>query len=293
MKHNYDLVQVNTDDDLILSGLYQAGDKDKPVVTLVHGFTGDFYTHKFYHSIAEKLKQNQMGLVLAQSRGTGLHTKFYKSKGKSLHIGSYYEKLEEAHLDISAFVEFLKAEGYTNIVLAGHSLGTIKAVRYLFEGKFRQDITKMILLAPFDKNVFMEIKAGDKLEEYLEVARSIIQSGKGQDLVPVPEYEDFPMTYETFLSWYDKTDLNSIWDFYRAKDYHFPILKQIKIPVLAVLGDQDEFVNYPDYGVSAQQALATIESNIPTSQTLLLESTGHTYKGKESELAKSVGDFLS
>lgn len=292
MQRNYDFIQTTTKDGIKLSGLFQAGNKQKDAVILIHGFTADFYSHKFYHIIADHLKEQSNALILAQTRGTGLHTEFTKEDGSSTHLGSYYEKLEEAHYDISAFVEFLKEQDYQNIVLAGHSLGTIKVVRYLFEGKHKDDISKLILLAPFDKNVFMQIKAGDKWDSFIEVAQQKIADGKGQELVPVPEYEDFPMTYETFLSWYNKEDISCLWDFYR-KDYDFPLLKEINIPVKVILGDNDEFVNYPDYDVSSTSALKTLEEKIAKCDTTLIEDCNHTYEGKEFELAKEIISFTN
>ena len=44
-----------------------------------------------------------------------------------------------------------KIQGYSEFILAGHSLGTIKSVRYLFEGEYADTIRSLILLAPFDK----------------------------------------------------------------------------------------------------------------------------------------------
>jgi predicted alpha/beta hydrolase family esterase len=46
--------------------------------------------------------------------------------------------------------------------LQGHSLGTFKIVRYLFEGKYADKINKLILLAPFDIKTSTDInKAND------------------------------------------------------------------------------------------------------------------------------------
>jgi pimeloyl-ACP methyl ester carboxylesterase len=284
-------MQVLTKDNIRLNGLYSAGDKSKAASIFIHGFTTDFYSHKFYHSIAEKLHTQSNAIILAQTRGTGIQTEFIKSNGEGIFIGSYYEKLEEAHIDISAFVEFIIKEGYSNIALIGHSLGTIKSVRYLFEGEFKDKISKLVLLAPFDKNAFMEIKAQGKWQEFLEVAKKKIEEGHGKEIVPTPEYEDYPMTYETFYSWYEQSDLNRIWDFYN-KDYDFPALKRINIPMKVILGEKDDFVNYPTLGVTPQGALDTIKKHVKTCETSLVAESGHTYFGFEKEVADQVSSFI-
>lgn len=288
---NYDLIRVKTNDDLLLNGLYLAGDKSRTACIFIHGFTTDFYSHKFYHSIASNLKAQSNALILAQTRGTGLQTEFLKSNGEGVFIGSYYERLDEAHLDISAFIEFLSKEGYTDIVLAGHSLGTIKAVRYLFEGEHKDKISKLILLAPFDKNVFMEIKAPGEWLEFVDVAKKKIEEGKGKEIVPTPEYEDFAITYETFYSWYEQSDLSRVWDFYK-KDYDFPVLQKIKVPVKVILGEKDEFVNYPQFNESAQSVLETLKRHISQCETHLVSASGHTYLDHEEEVADQFSKYI-
>jgi len=129
---NYDLIQAKTEDDIFLNGLYVPGDTTRTACIFIHGFTADFYSHAFYHSIADTLRAQSNALILAQTRGTGLQTEFLKPDGEGVFIGSYYEKLEEAHLDITAFIDYLYKQGYSDIALAGHSLGTLKAARYLF-----------------------------------------------------------------------------------------------------------------------------------------------------------------
>jgi pimeloyl-ACP methyl ester carboxylesterase len=289
--NNFDLVQVFTSDEIKLSGLYSQGDKTKSACILVHGFTADFYSHEFYQSIVRKLKSQGNAIILAQTRGTGIETEFLKKSGEGVYIGSYFEKLSDAHLDISAFVAFMSEQGYQKIVLIGHSLGTIKCVRYLFEGEHKDKIEKLILLAPFDKNAFLEIKAPGKWFKYVEIAKQKIDSGFGKEIVPIPEYEDFAISYDNYYSWYEQSEINRIWDFYK-KDYDFPVLQKITIPVKAILGGKDEFVTYPSLGVSAQFALEVIQKHIKNSETALIRNSNHTYFGFEKEVADEVGSFL-
>ena len=283
----YDLISVTTEDSLKLSGLYLKGDIKKAAVVLIHGFTSDFYSHAFYHAIGKTISALGHAYILAQTRGTGLHTEFFKTDGSSVYIGSYAEKIEDAHRDITAFVKFLQSEGYTDIVLAGHSLGTIKVVRYLFEGTCRAAISKLILLAPFDKNAFMERKAGKKWDEYLHMAQEKINAGNGLETVPVPEFEDFPMTYQTFVSWYNKSDSSCIWDFYRA-GYINPLLSRISIPVQIILGGRDEYVQYPEFQETAETAISYLKMRIQNCTTELLPNANHTFVGYENTVAQIV-----
>lgn len=283
----YQLVKVTTADNLQLSGLYQDGSVEKTAYILIHGFTADFYSHPFYHTIAAKLKIAHSALILAQNRGTGLHTEFIMPNGEGKYLGSFYEKIEEAHLDISAFIKLLLEEGYTKIGLIGHSLGTIKVVRYLFEGEYKNNISELILLAPFDKNAFMERKAPGQRNKFLSSAKDMIDSGHGRDIVPVPEYEDYPMTYENYVSWYEDNDLSNMWDFYR-KGYGFPILQKIDIPVKVIIGENDEFTTYPEFDETPAKILEIMKKHLNKCQTFLVEDSNHTYFGHEDEVADLV-----
>lgn len=290
--NNYNYIQVNTEDGFKLNGLYKEGDKNKVATILIHGFTSDFYSHKFYHSIAEKLESQSNAIILAQTRGTGIQTEFIKTNGDAEYLGSYFEKIEDAHFDISAYVEYLLNNGYTKIVLAGHSLGTIKSVRYLFEGKYKDKITKLVLLAPFDKNAFMEVKAPNKWHDFVEIAKEKIDQGKGREIVPIPEWEDFSMSYITFYSWYKQDDLSCMWDFFR-KDYDFPILQKINIPVKIIVGDNDDFFVYKQLGTSYEDAVNVLNKFIKNSEFVLINGAVHTYINHDEEVANEVVKFIN
>ena len=74
--NDFQLIQVFTKDQLKLNGLYSSGDK-----------TNNFYSHDFYHTLADKLKKIRWFLV----------------KGPSSSIkGGWYTGLEPA---TSAFTE--------------------------------------------------------------------------------------------------------------------------------------------------------------------------------------------
>jgi predicted alpha/beta-fold hydrolase len=195
---NIQLIQTETSDNLILNGLFKEVPNSKSIVILIHGFTTDFYTHKFFHSIQDKLEESGVSSVAIQTRGTGMHTEFLKSgREDGVNLGSFHEKLEEAHLDISAWIKTLTALGYENIYLAGHSLGTIKTVRYLYEGEYKDKIKKIILLAPFDKNAYVENKTeGEWKRSHIQIAKEMIDNGKEEEVIP-DTFDDFPMTYQT------------------------------------------------------------------------------------------------
>ncbi|MBL8014568.1 MAG: alpha/beta fold hydrolase [Candidatus Doudnabacteria bacterium] len=291
MKTTSTLVQTATADNLVLSGFYGEGDKAKEAVIFIHGFGGDFYTHRFVHEIADALNSSQYAYVSAQTRGTGLFTELVDSaRATSNYKGSYYELLEEAYMDIDAWVEFLQREGYQKIVLLGHSLGTIKSVRYMSEGKHKDVVSKLILLAPFDKNGYVENKTKGEWHEHVKIARQMVDEGRGLEIIP-STFDDFPMTYQTYLSWYQETELNAIWDFYKP-DYTSPILKDLHVPVLAVIGDKDDVVYLPTIGGSLDNTIKYLKNNIRSIDVQIVADADHCYVGKEQQVVEVVLKFL-
>ena len=174
----------------------------------------------------------------------------------------------------------------------GHSLGTIKCMRYMSEGALADYISKLILLAPFDKNAFIQARAGDVLEGLLAAAKLKIDEGLGHKVVPVPEFEDYPVTWQTFYSWYQDTELNKVWDFWRGEGYDFPILARVKQPIMVALGSEDQFVDFPQFDVSARSALNLIADKAQKPKTCLFEGCGHSFTGFEDQLAAQVIKFV-
>lgn len=280
------LVKTTTSDKLILSGLYQKGDKSKPAVIHTHGFYGDFYANQFTHNLFDYFKSKNQAFITVQNRGTGIQTEFLTTDGEGQILGSFYERLEDSHIDITAWINYLKTIGYAKFVLMGHSLGTIKSIRYLFEGEYKDLITNLILLAPFDKNGFIEDFTNGKAKDYLVEAEKAITEGKGREQVP-QSFEYFPVSYQTFASWYNQSELSCMFDFYRHKNYNYPILNKINIPVKIIVGDKDEFLYIPKYN-NLGQVKQVLNNNIKNLSLHILPGCGHSFRGFEGELVERL-----
>ncbi len=148
-------IQSITEDRLILHANYFEKANTSTAVIYLHGFM-DEYEYTLSNKIVQSLINADISVLQPQLRGSGVKTIFKKSNEDKVEIGSFYELLEEANLDISMWIELLISKGYKRIVLVGHSIGAIKSVRYLFEGEYKEKISRLILLSPFDKNGYLE-----------------------------------------------------------------------------------------------------------------------------------------
>jgi len=252
--NNNQLVQVSTSDGLYLHGYYSPSCDKKTALLHIHGSEGNFYENNFIYVLEKHLNENNIAFLTVNTRGNGLTTDFNTVNGKIKTIGTQKELLEEAHLDISAWIKFLIEEGYQEIILQGHSLGTMKVIRYLFEGEHKDKVKKLILLAPFEK-------------------------------VRLPE-----LSPETQESWAGSSDFARVFDF-TSEDYDFPILKQIKIPTKIIVGEKDEYF-YPTNPNDFQKIMDLLLNHIPNSQGVFIPDAVHSFKPNEELMAKEVINFI-
>lgn len=126
-----DLVRTKTDDDVRLDGILQspASEGSTPsewVVVCLHGVGGNFYGSTLFDDIAAPFLDRGIHVLRVNTRG---HDGFSFATGKRRRQGAAFEIVDECRLDLAAWLSFLSQErGFKNIILAGHSLGAIKAV---------------------------------------------------------------------------------------------------------------------------------------------------------------------
>jgi len=289
MKKNQ-LIQIPTSDGLYLHGYYVPSENKETVVLHIHGFQGNFYENSFIYALANELESQNIGFLSVNTRGNGRDSDFNTVSGEIKRIGARYELLEEAHLDISAWIEFLIKEGYKKITLQGHSLGTIKVVRYLFEGEYKAQLDKLILLAPFDKKALMVDSGRTDIQGLLDKASLKVAEGQGEEIITT-EFEDIEVSYKTFISWYQQDDLGRMFEFC-SSDYDFPILKKINIPTKIIVGSEDEYFHQsnPEH---PEEAMEILLKNIPNAKGKLIKHAPHSFVPYEGEMAHEVSLFVT
>jgi len=282
------LVQTKTIDNLLLQGYYSAKDKEA-VILHIHGFEGNFYENYFVHVLADHLDQVDCSFLSANTRGCEKIKDFNTPSGEVVTIGARFELLEDSPKDIDAWIEFLLNEGFKKVILQGHSLGTMKAVRYMHEGKYKDKIEKLILLAPFDKKALMNAFTDTPINELIQKAQLEIEAGNGDQII-TSEFDSIKVSYKTYVSWYKQDDLGRMFEF-SSPEYDFPALKALQIPVKVIVGSLDEFF-YVKEPNNYQKALDLLKSHIPNCETILVKGANYGYTGFEDILATEVTKFL-
>ncbi len=108
------------------------------------------------------------------------------TRGHDEHLNT--DNFFEVHKDIEAAVATAKALGYTSIVLAGHSLGTIQ-VEYYAATNWDPAIKAVILTGPFAKLPWKSrnilIQNEDTYKKLGAAARDAVMTGRAGDLLPM------------------------------------------------------------------------------------------------------------
>ncbi len=285
----FELVKTTTEDGLYLHGFFKKGEKNNYAVLHIHGFEGDFFSNDFIPVETNALKENGYSFLSVQTRGTGAEYEVIDVNGESKMYGSHYELLKEAYKDIDAWIEFLVENGHHDIVLQGHSLGAVKAVRYLAEGNKTQYVKKLILLSPFDMHSLAEIITDGKYKEYLNIAKEKIEEKKGEELIP-ESYVNMRMSYQTFASWLTMDHFGKMFHF-SDEDNSFMLLNKIEIPVKGIVGDKDEFFHPMNPG-NPEEAMGIMKLNIKDFEYKIIPGADHVFTDKEHDLAHEVLTFL-
>jgi len=269
------LVQTTTSDRLSFQGNYVPSGDKKVAVLHIHGFGGNYCEPKAL-ILAQELEKAGIGFLSVNTRGTG--------------DGSRDERLEEAHLDITAWLKLLIGEGYKEIGLQGHSAGTVKVVRYLFEGELKDKVNKLILISPIDPLGFRTAKGRGDIEGFLRKAQMKINEGRGEELI-TPDFDHDIISYQTFVSWYRRDDLGRCFEFCDS-GYDFPVLKMIKIPTKIIVGSQDEYF-HPSNPGHPEEAMAILLKYFPNAEGIIIDGANHSFKGHEINVAKEVVKWVN
>jgi pimeloyl-ACP methyl ester carboxylesterase len=195
------------------------------------------------------------------------------------------KNLKECVLDIKSAVDYLENQGYTEIILCGHSLGAVKVVYYLTQSKDSR-INKLVLMSPPDMVGLAEKESYHK--DLLAQSQKLFAEGKGEELLPAKIWDWYYLSAQTYVS------LNSRdypVDIFNTYDKSKPsALKDLNIPVLAFFGEKDDAVIIPH-----QEALDIIKSkaiNAPKFDTAIIPKASHGYFGQEDEMAKTIVAWL-
>ncbi len=227
-------------------------------------------------------------MLSTNNRGAGVYDAYQKT-------GAAVEKFEDCLIDINAWVEFAIKEGHKNIILSGHSLGAEKVVYYMNHGKYADKISSIVLLGPADSHGSHRLLDGKinprslEVETLLKESDSLIQQNKGDQFLPRNAYGShegiMPKSAESFVNFLGPN--SKVLEGLPFRTEKLEAYSIISVPILAVIGDQDEYTAIP-----IENALDLMRRANKNTQTFQLKDCDHDFQGKEEKLGEIILRFI-
>ena len=220
---NAEIIELKLDNGHVVTAEYSQGETDAPSVLITHGFlqTREFHTvMRIYESLAESGYN-----VLAPTLSLGLNRRKKSLACEAIHFHSMHSDIEEINL----WVQWLKNKNNKNIILLGHSAGSLQNLAYL--SKYKNP--------PVDRSIYISlvhfgqgIAAKESVVDY-ERAKLAIKKGKNEvDKYGLSYCAEYPTLPENFMSYYE-------WD----KKKILSELDEIKISSHVIFGSEDKRID--------------------------------------------------
>ena len=284
-------IYFSTEDEIELVGLLEKPEKPtKRVVISIHGMQSNCLKQR-ETILSNTIAKSGTAYFAFNNRGYEVMTYTKKvSGGKELNGGVVYEDVLDSYYDIKAAIEKMQDLGYTDIYLQGHSLGCTKIV-YTYN-KLKQEnnianIKGIILLSLVDIPDCQKYDLGDKYDEMLKYAEKKEQEGKERELMPEESF-DHPISVKSYLRYFK---YNKEIDFarYSDKEYNYPELNNIEIPLFLRWGNVHELVIQ-----NLDELVELLRGKIHNSKLDIgyIDGADHGYSGKEELLANQIIKFI-
>jgi pimeloyl-ACP methyl ester carboxylesterase len=275
-----ELVAIRSEDGYSLEGAVirpavppPAGKKARPVLW-VHGLTGRFCTPQIV-AIGRTIARRGHTFVTGNNRGHDFGAVLRNAKQERLVAGGAWENFEESVFDVAAWVAFA-AGGGGEIVLLGHSLGSLKVAWYL--GR-RPDPRVRALIAASPP-----LRAGQWKDGTHELAAAMVRDGRGRDLLrwDLIDAGAGTLSAQTVLGW-ERAGI----DVYGEHTADSAVSK-VTCPILAFYGTDEGWVgSEPDLQIIKRSARRS-----PRVDTAIVQGADHNYNGCEDKVGDLIADWV-
>lgn len=306
--HACNWVQVATADGLRLDGLLHDPDWDATVkaeprpgavVMLVHGAGANFYGPSLVNRVGTHLLRAGWPVLRTNNRGhDGWHVAF--RGGRMVPMGAAFEKLDEAVWDLDAWLGWLHRNGYSQVILIGHSLGALKLLLTLTEGRRQsrvstetlepaakvnkrptwEQVIQAVAISPpcLSESLFRSADQGPQFATTVEWCQRQVEAGQGDDIFMATYPFPMRISPSCYLGKYASGE--------RFNFNHW--LDDLPLPVQWIYGGGE---------IESHEALAAgvknLELNLPTKHQLVtIPDADHFFTGSSHEVCAAVQQWL-
>jgi len=277
-------IEITTPKKFVLNGLWFGPKKPKRIIVWVHGLGGSLFSNA---SIVERLVDHDTAVVTFNNRGHDKIASVPRADGTRIKGGAAHEIFTDCVDDVQGAINFIRRQGIKSIYLAGQSTGCQKSI-YWASQKGR-GVKGIILFAPIsDYSAFRVEYETKKISRAVAHARRLIREGKRDELLPSHVW-GWPWIADaqriiSLCAGTGPEEIFTYWD-----EGQIPTtLRKIRIPILVLLAQKDEFADR-----SAKNIVAWFERNIKSKhRVVIVPNVGHGFKGGEKTAASAVREFM-
>jgi pimeloyl-ACP methyl ester carboxylesterase len=272
------LARLRTRDGIFLDGVVAEPRRRRGTALIwIHGLGSVFSSGQpLIRELSSRLTAAGIGYFKFNNRGHDV----VAGRGARL-AGAAFERFGASVEDIRTVIAFAARRGFDGIVLAGHSTGANKALHYAARVRDRR-LRALMLLGPVS-DIAGEVKRVGAAELRRRVGAAE-RLARRDPRALVPRAWGF-YSARRYVSLYKPGQTEDVFPYYRP-DARWTALRAVRVPLAAVLGSRDEFLDRPAAAVidafrrNARRARSFTGAIIP--------GADHGFTGRESALAELV-----
>ncbi len=271
-------VEIVTPKNVVLNGLVLGAKKPKRMFIWLHGLNSSMFSKM---SIMDLLTDNETAVLAFNNRGHDKVSAITTTSGKSTKLrgGGAHEVFTDCVDDIDGAIRLARSLGAKDIFLVGHSTGCQKSVYWA--SKKGRGISGIVLLAPVsDYSAGLLVSGKGVLSRAEKIARTLVKKRRPHELLPEDVLAWGEMAdAQRFLSLYTPQSVEEIFT-YAQRGKKPARLAKVRLPILAILAERDQFVDRPP-----AELYAWFLQHIYEGEVHIVEGAEHGFRGAEREVA--------
>jgi len=276
-----ELVYVRASDDVVNGGVMfrapQTGSKPIAIVWM-HGWGVNFYSPT-YVNIGRRLAERGFTTIAINTRMHDIGTIEKEPFGKRVRGGGYWGVPSNETKDVAAWMDFVAQQGFTKVVLVGHSAGWATVRSYQAETQDHR-VAGVVLASGQARRGSDDTDPG-----LVAQAAKLVADGRGEELLHLPN-PSFP-SYVSAATYLDVSKTRADMRDFFGEQTPNPGVTRIQCPILAFFGTRES-------DVGSEADLKVLKSSVerqarhPKVTTAVIAGADHMYTGEEAQVAQTI-----
>ena len=296
---NPKLVQIKTEDRLVLPGLLYETPRSKKVAIHLHGngSSSVFYYDDRQDEQVKALNRKGISFLLFNNRGAHYIKKLNvikRGRKERKRFGMAYEKIKDCIKDIDGAINYLRKLGYRKFYLIGESTGANKICVYNYY-KPKNIVSKYVLLSGGDDTgIYYDMLGKKRFFKLLKESKEKIKKKKREEIIT----ELLPDDIFSYMGFYDIANpdgdynvfpfLEAMKNLKLSKKSLFRHFKSINKPTLVIYGEKDEYA----WG-DVPKIIDILKEQKSEFEYRVIKGADHNFSKNQKELSRIISNWLN